>query len=267
MTHSHTHIYRPHMAQTAMQNVHLSTQGNAAALIWRTSQCSFVTPFTRAHCWDSRLKKILPQIVWTPPKVVWSTRRFFHGSYLAICSVMCESKKKGPGTKKNNQGPLICWKERILLNLLTCNMLRLHGAGLFHERLLTFKGEDGLSSHALRLFPCSISGVVVIVEVNYVFKVGSVSFVGQTILLSHGLDAIDHLDWEAGGGRRVWLFYDNPVSRESFRSRFSYWRRQMHQKLRSRHHFKRPHHPRIVANVNRESAHLLLRFLAPGAFL
>lgn len=145
-------------------------------------------------------------------------------------------------------------------------MLRLHGAGLFHERILTFKGEDGLSSHALRLLPCSISGVVMIVEVNYVLKVGSVSFVGQTILLSHGLGAIDHLDWEAGGGRRVWLFYDNPVTGESFRSRFSYWRRQMHQKLRSSHQFRRPHHPRIVANVNCKSAHLLLRFLAPGVF-
>lgn len=88
-------------------------------------------------------------------------------------------------------------------------MLRLHRAGLFHERILTFKGEDSLGSQALRLLPCSISGVVVIVEVNYVLKVGSISFVGQTILLSHGLDAVDHLDWEAGGARRVWLFYDN----------------------------------------------------------
>lgn len=80
-------------------------------------------------------------------------------------------------------------------------MLRLDGAGLFRESILALKGEDCLSCCALRLIPCSISGVVVIVELNYVFKVGSVSFVGQTILLSHGLDAIDH--WEAVGGRRV----------------------------------------------------------------
>lgn len=136
-------------------------------------------------------------------------KHFFHASYLAICSVMSESKKKSsrcktpPTPKKPNQGPLICWKVRTLLNLHTCNMLRLHGAGLFHERILTFKGEDGLSSHALRLLTCSISGVVVIVEVNYVLKVGSVSFVGEAILLSHGLDAIDHLDWEAGREKSV----------------------------------------------------------------
>lgn len=80
-------------------------------------------------------------------------------------------------------------------------MLRLHGAGLFRESILTFKGEDFLSRHALRLIPCSISGVVMIVELDYVFKVGSVCFVGQTILLSHGLGAIDQ--WEAVGVRRV----------------------------------------------------------------
>lgn len=92
-------------------------------------------------------------------------------------------------------------------------MLRLDGAGLLHERILTFKREDRLGSHALRLLPCSISGVVMIVEVNYVVKVGRVSSVGQTILLSHRLDSIDHLDWKAGRGRRVWLFHDNPVNR------------------------------------------------------
>lgn len=57
-------------------------------------------------------------------------------------------------------------------------MLRLHGAGLFHERILTIKCENCLGSHALGLIPSSICGVVMIVEVNYVFKMGSVSFVG-----------------------------------------------------------------------------------------
>lgn len=92
-----------------------------------------------------------------------------------------------------------------MLDRRTRNVLRLHG--LFHESVLALKGEDGLGGHALRLLSGSVSGVVVIVEVDYVFKVPAVSFVGQTVLLSHGLDAVDHLDWEAGGGRRVWLFY------------------------------------------------------------
>lgn len=75
-------------------------------------------------------------------------------------------------------------------------MLRLDGAGLLHERILTVKCEDCLGSHALGLVPSSIRGVVMIVEMNYVFKVGSVlPFVGQPILLSHRLDSIDHLDW------------------------------------------------------------------------
>lgn len=73
-------------------------------------------------------------------------------------------------------------------------MLRLHGAGLSHERILTIKRENCLGSHALGLITSSISGVVMIVEVNYVFKVGSVSFVGQPVLLSHRLDSIDRLD-------------------------------------------------------------------------
>lgn len=74
-------------------------------------------------------------------------------------------------------------------------MLRLHGAGLFHERILTIECENCLGRHALRLIPSTIGGVVVIVEMNDVFKVGSVSFVGQPVLLSHRLDSIDHLDW------------------------------------------------------------------------
>lgn len=140
-------------------------------------------------------------------------------------------------------------------------MLRLHGAGLFHERILTFKGEDGLSSHALRLLPCSISGVVVIIEVNYVFKVGSVSFVGQTILLSHGLDAIDHLDWEAGEGEECGYFMtiQSPVS-HSAPATVAGADKCTKNCVRDR----RPHQPRIVANLNRESAHLLLKFLALG---
>lgn len=73
-------------------------------------------------------------------------------------------------------------------------MLRLHGARLSHERILTIKRENCLGSHALGLIPSSISGVVMIVEVNYVLKVGSVSFVGQPVLLSHRLDSIDRLD-------------------------------------------------------------------------
>lgn len=84
----------------------------------------------------------------------------------------------------------------FLKTLLTCDVLRLDGAGLFHERLLTVKREDCLSSQALGLIPSSICGVVMIIEMNYVFKVGSVlPFVGQPILLSQRLDSIDHLDW------------------------------------------------------------------------
>lgn len=107
-------------------------------------------------------------------------------------------------------------------------MLRLYGAGLSYERILTIKSKNRLGSHALGLLPAPISGVVMIVEMNYVFKVGSVSFVWQPILWSH---SIDHLDWMAGGERRIWLLYDNLVADESFCSCFSYWHLPMHSKV------------------------------------
>ena len=68
-------------------------------------------------------------------------------------------------------------KKLFFKKLHTCNMLRLYGAGLSYERILTIKSKNRLGSHALGLLPAPISGVVMIVEMNYVFKVGSVSFV------------------------------------------------------------------------------------------
>lgn len=58
-------------------------------------------------------------------------------------------------------------------------MLRLHWSRLFHERILAFEREDGLSGHAgLRLFPATIGAVAVICEMDEVLKVGGVSFRG-----------------------------------------------------------------------------------------
>lgn len=74
-------------------------------------------------------------------------------------------------------------------------MLRLHGAGLFHEWILTFKRDDLLGGHvALRLIPCSVSRVAVIRKMDDIPEVGSVSFSGQTVFMSRRLDPIDHLD-------------------------------------------------------------------------
>lgn len=78
-------------------------------------------------------------------------------------------------------------------------MLRLHGSCFFHERLLTFEGEDWLSVHAgLRLIPCSISCVAMVGEMDDILKVGSVSF-RQTIFMCCWLDSVDQLDWGAAG--------------------------------------------------------------------
>ena len=81
-------------------------------------------------------------------------------------------------------------------------MLRLHGAGLLHERLLTFKREYRLRGHAgLGTVPRSVGGVVVVGEVEDIFKVGGVSFSGDAVLMSHRLEPVDHLDWRAAGER------------------------------------------------------------------
>lgn len=108
--------------------------------------------------------------------------------------------------------------------ILTCNMLRLNGAGLFHERILTVKCENCLVSPALGPIPSAIRGVVTIVEMNDVVTAGGVSFARQPILLSPRLETIDHLDWSAGGGRKMWRLHNNPEADESFCSCFSYWR-------------------------------------------
>lgn len=93
-------------------------------------------------------------------------------------------------------------KPTVLTEVLTCHVLRRDGAGLPPEGVLTVTAEDCLRGQALGLVPSSICGAVVIIEMNDVFQVASVlPLVGQPILLSQRLDSIDHLDWEAGGGR------------------------------------------------------------------
>lgn len=94
---------------------------------------------------------------------------------------------------------LLLWVVKQLCNC-TCNMLRLYGACLFHEWLLTVKCQYGLAG--LRLVSCSICGVAMIGELDDIFKVGSVCFAGQTIFMSSRLNPIDHLDWEAARERR-----------------------------------------------------------------
>ena len=67
-------------------------------------------------------------------------------------------------------------------------MLRLHGSRLLDERVLTFKREDGFAGHALGLIPRSVSGIVVIGEMD------EISFIRQAIFMSSGLDPVDRLD-------------------------------------------------------------------------
>lgn len=90
-------------------------------------------------------------------------------------------------------------------------MLRLHGAGLFHEWVLALERQDRLAGHTgLSLLPRSVGGVAVIREMDDISEVVSVSFSGQTVFMSHGLDPVDHLDRGAAAEmetqRRIWLY-------------------------------------------------------------
>lgn len=88
----------------------------------------------------------------------------------------------------------------------TCHMLRLDGRRLLHERLVAFERQDLLGRQALALLPRPVGAVVVVGQLEDVSIVARVPFSGQAVLVSHRLNAVDHLRRRAAAAAAAHTF-------------------------------------------------------------